>query len=126
MTVSIGAVTLAYEDTPDDGDWEYGLQLKTSKFNPEGYAGTIVTWHGQPGNRHRVHMFLPETPMQALRAVAAAQAEITVVNDDRPGLAGGVQMAIDEYSAAQNAKAPGATPDAYYYDVWIGMVETGS
>lgn len=126
MTISIGAFTFAAADEPDDGDFSYGVPLRTSQFNPEGYDGTIVTYHSKPGNKHRVHAYLGETAMTALQAIAAARAEVVLTNTDRPGLAGGVNVAIIEFTADHNSKAPGRGSDGYWYDVWIGMVETGT
>lgn len=125
-TWTIGSLTLAYADQPDEGDVEFGLVLRTSKFNPIGYAGTIVTYLSTPGNRHRVHLRLDEDNYQALYAIAQAQGEITFMAP-RPRLATGRRVAIDEFSATWNRGVPGDnTTPGYWYDIWLGMVEVDS
>lgn len=128
MTVSLGTMTFAYADEPDsESQLSLGANLKTSQFNPEGYSGTIVTYHGMPGNRHRLHMFMGQVAAAALTALGAARTEVLFTDTDVIELASGKNVAILECDVDKNSRTPGRSSDAdYWYECNVLLVETGT
>lgn len=126
MTMSIGGVSIPFDEQPDEGELQFTAPQRWVGINFINGNGRLLQFVYTDAREHRLHFTMSQDTKDDVEALYAAQATgggpYEFIDSEHPPFDTGVNVMITEFNPVLGAQNRGLP----WYDCWITLVESAA